>query len=44
LDIRLLSHVEVDVGVIARRWRTHAIERRDPDLDAAHARLIEEEG
>src|SRR3954471_14246950 len=42
--MRLLSHVEVNVGMIVRRQRTNAIKSEDADLDAIHAHLVEEQG
>src|SRR4051794_556888 len=41
--MRLLPHVEVDVGMIVRRQHTNAIKSEDADLDAIHAHLVEEQ-
>jgi hypothetical protein len=38
----VLSHVEIDVGMIMWGRLTHAIESGNADLDATHARFVEE--
>jgi len=39
---RVLSHVEKDVGMIVWGRLTHAIESGNADLNATHARFVEE--
>lgn len=40
----MLSHVEIDVGVIVWGQPAHAIESGDADFDAARSYFIEKQG
>lgn len=44
VGIALLAHVDVDVGMMVRGQRTHAMEGGHTDLHAAHSDLVEEQG
>jgi hypothetical protein len=39
-NVRLVAHVEIDVGVIVRRGRPHALEFLDADLDPVDALVV----
>ena len=41
-DLGLMPHVEIDVGVIVRRRRAHALELLDADLDPVDAFIVHE--